>query len=249
MAEKSHCQEFPNRMLAILAHPDDESFFVGGTLAKFSQQGICVILLCATCGEMGISGVKPDEAGDIRELELREAAKHLGIEVYFMGYQDGELSKTSPFTLLEHISSWIGLVQPQVILTFGPDGVSGHTDHVTISHILTQAFDQYYRNGMLLYIRPSEATALGCGITSPIREDGDPLVSIDISGYKLEKVRAVQCHNSQNPGLNGNLEEEVDKIPCYEVYTIARNMKFDDGSLNWFEADVEGIKALEKTQG
>jgi LmbE family N-acetylglucosaminyl deacetylase len=249
MAEESRCQELPNRMLVILAHPDDVSFAVGGTLAKFSQRGVRVILLCATRGEAGIPEVKPEEAGDIRERELREAAKHLGVEVFFLGYQDGELSKTDPFTLLEHISSWIGLVQPQVILTFGPDGVSGHPDHVTISHIVTQAYDQYYRKGMLLYISPSEATALGGGVTSAIRGDRNPLVSIDISSYKLEKIKAIQCHASQIPGLNGKPEEEVDKIPCHEFYTIARDTKIAGGSINWIEADMKGIKALEKTRG
>ena len=194
-------------------------------------------------GEAGISGAKPEEAGAIREQELRQAAKHLGIEVYFLGYQDGELSKTDPAKLLEHVAGWIDTVQPQVILTFGPDGVSGHPDHVTISHIVTQAYDTYYRKGILLYISPSEATALGCGVTSVIREDGNPLVSIDISGYKLEKVQAIQCHASQNPGLNGTPEEEIGKIPCHEVYAIARNRVFSEGLLNWFEAELEEIKA------
>ncbi len=213
----------PKRMLVILAHPDDESFAVGGTLAKYAHQDVQVILLCATRGEAGIPGVNPEEAGDIRERELRKAAEHLGIEVYFLGYLDGELAQTKPEALLETIACWIDLVQPQVILTFGPDGVSGHPDHVTISHIVTQAYDQCYKKGMLLYIRPSEATALGCGVTSSNTEDGQPLVEVDISDYKLDKVRAIQCHASQNPGLPGRPEEEVDKIPCSELYTIARD--------------------------
>ena len=71
----------PQRMLVILAHPDDESFAAGGTLAKYAHQGVQVILLCATRGEAGISGVNPSEAGEVRERELRRAAEHLGIEV------------------------------------------------------------------------------------------------------------------------------------------------------------------------
>lgn len=61
----------PKRMLAIFAHPDDESFAVGGTLAKYAHQDVHVILLCATRGQAGISGVKPEEAGDIREGNRR----------------------------------------------------------------------------------------------------------------------------------------------------------------------------------
>jgi LmbE family N-acetylglucosaminyl deacetylase len=57
--------------------------------------------------------------------------------VHFLGYRDGELEDTKPEMLLETIACWLDLVQPQVILTFGPDGVSGHSDHITISHTVT----------------------------------------------------------------------------------------------------------------
>jgi LmbE family N-acetylglucosaminyl deacetylase len=225
----------PNRMLVILAHPDDESFAVGGTLAKYTHQGVQVILLCATRGEAGIPGIKPKEAGEIREQELRQAAKHLGIEVYFLGFHDGDLLKVNPVNLLEHIVSWIDSVGPQVILTFGPDGVSGHPDHVTISHIVTQAVDRYFPNIWLLYIAPSEETVLGCGVSSYKANSGEPLFTVDISDYKIEKVRAIQCHASQHPALKGKPEEEVDKIPCHEYFTIARSGKNQDGSADWFE--------------
>ena len=225
----------PKRMLVILAHPDDESFAVGGTLAKYAHQNVQVILLCVTRGEAGILGVKSEEAGNIREHELRKAAEHLGIEVHFLGYQDGELANTNPRSLLETIACWIDLVQPQVILTFGPESISGHPDHVTISHIVTQAYDLSYKKGMLLHIRPFEATVLGCGVSSSRTVDGQPLVEIDISDYKLEKIRAIQCHASQNPGLPGSLEEEVDKIPCSELYTVARDAKTADNYPDWFE--------------
>ena len=225
----------PNRMLVILAHPDDESFAVGGTLAKYVHQDMQVILLCATYGEAGIPGVKPKEAGEIREQELLRAAKYLGIEVYFLGYHDGELSKIDPAKLLEYVGSWIDLVQPQVILTFGPDGVSGHPDHVTISRTVTQAVDQFYPIGWLLYIAPSEATVLGRGVSSYKANMDKPLFAVDISDYKIEKVRAIQCHASQHPALKGKPEEEVDKVPCHEYFTIARSGKNPDGSADWFE--------------
>jgi LmbE family N-acetylglucosaminyl deacetylase len=225
----------PKRLLVILAHPNDESFAAGGTLAKYAHQDVQVILLCATRGEAGIPRVKPKKAGDTREHEPRQAAEHLGIEVHFLGYPDGELAQTKPEALLETIACWIDLVQPQVILTFGPEGVSGHPDHITISHVVTQAYDQFYKKGLLLYIHPSEATVLGCGVSSSRTDDGQPLVEIDISDYKLDKVRAIQCHASQTPGLDGKLEDEMNKIPCSELFTIARDAKGVDISTNWFE--------------
>jgi LmbE family N-acetylglucosaminyl deacetylase len=235
-------ERYPNRMLVILAHPDDESFGAGGTLAKYAHQGVQVILLCATRGEAGISGAKPEEAGAVREQELRQAAKFLGIEVYFLGYQDGGLSREDPAKLLEHIVSWINRVQPQVILTFGPDGVSGHPDHVTVSHIVTQAVDKFLPDCWLIYIAPSEATVLGCGVSSSNSGAGEPLIPVDISDYKIEKVRAIQCHVSQHPALTGTPEEAVDQIPCNEYFTVAHAGSHSNGTADWFE-DIKGRTA------
>lgn len=229
----------PNRMLVVLAHPDDESFAVGGTLAKYAHEGIQVILLCATRGEAGISGVAPEEAGKTRELELLRAAKYLGIEVHFLDYQDGELSKADPRELLEHIACWIDTVQPQVVLTFGPDGVSGHPDHVTISNTVTQAVEQFFPKVCLLYIAPSEATVLGCSVSSSSANPATPLISVDISDYKLEKIRAIQSHVSQHPPLVGKAEEEVDKVPCHEYFSVAHAVNASKDLIECFNLDVE----------
>jgi LmbE family N-acetylglucosaminyl deacetylase len=130
----------------------------------------------------------------------------------------------------------------QVILTFGPDSVSGHSDHIAISNIVTQAFDLTYKKGMLLYIHPSGATVLDCGVYSTEIEDRQPLVEVDISDYKLEKIRVIQCHASQNPTLLGKPEDVTDKIPCSELYTVARDIRTKDNCSDWFEtASVEQI--------
>lgn len=229
----------PKRMLVILAHPDDESFAIGGTLAKYAHQDVEVILLCATRGEAGIPGLSPEETGAIREAELRQAAQHLGVEVYFLGYQDGKLAQTKPEKLLETIACWIDLVQPQVIITFGPDGVSRHPDHVTISRIVTQAYDQFYKKGLLLYIHPSEATILGCGVSFLNAEEEKPLVEVDISKYKMEKVRAIQSHASQDPGVSGRPEEE-ENIPCSEFFAIAREGSTTENYPDWFDMGRKG---------
>jgi LmbE family N-acetylglucosaminyl deacetylase len=226
----------PKRMLVILAHPDDESFATGGTLAKYALQDVQVILLCATRGEAGIPGINPKEAGELRERELRKAAEHLGIDVHMLGYLDGKLASMDPRILLEMIASWIDLIKPQVIITFGPEGVSGHPDHITISHIVTQAYDEFYKKGILLYIRPSEATALGCGVTFTKQAIEQPLVAIDISDYKLAKIRAIQCHVSQNLDLVGTPEEEMDKIPCHELFTLARQATMKENYPEWFQS-------------
>jgi len=234
----------PNRMLVILAHPDDESYAVGGTLAKYAHQGIQIILLTATRGQAGISGIKPEEAGAIREQELLQAAKHLGIEVHFLDYMDGELSNVNPRKLLEHIVCWIDTVQPQVILTFGPDGVSGHPDHVTVSNIVTQAVEQFFPDICLLYIAPSEATVMGYGVSFSSVNPDEPLISVDISDYKIEKIRAIQSHVSQHPPLEGKAEEEVDKVPCHEYFTVAHAVKSSNDLIDCFKVEEDRVREL-----
>lgn len=227
--------ENQKKMLAIFAHPDDESFAAGGTLAKYAQRGVQVSLLCATRGEAGIPGLTPKEAGRIREQELRAAAEQLGIEVIFLGYRDGELTKADPSRLLRAVKNKILRINPQVIITFGPDGVSGHPDHVTISQAVTQAYDQSYRKGLLLYVKPSEATSLGCGVNSSTNQDDMSTLTVDITDYKLSKIRAIQCHRSQKPELHGEPEEEVNNIPCFEAFSVARINNAAEASAAWFE--------------
>lgn len=237
----------PKQMLVILAHPDDESYGLGGTISKFVHQGVNVTLLCATRGEAGIPGTDAQQTGYIRENEFRRAAYLLGINAHILGFIDGELAKTDPQKLLDSILPWIDLIKPQIIITFGPDGVSGHPDHVTISKIVTRAFDQYNNKGMLLYIRPSEATSLGCGVTTAMNDDLNT-ISIDISDHKLDKIRAIQSHVSQNLDVLGKPEELMGKVPCFEEFSIARFMQSEQKFPDWFseelmESESEAINA------
>lgn len=133
------------RLLAVLAHPDDESLGFGGTLAKYAAEGIETHLVTATRGERGRFGAQgksgdPAEVGRVREAELRAAAALLGIrEVSIMGFPDGAVDTVDVGTALRNITSHIRRVQPQVILTFGPDGGYGHPDHIAISQLTTAA--------------------------------------------------------------------------------------------------------------
>lgn len=222
-----------NRLLVILAHPDDESYGMGGTLAKFADHGVHIDLLCATLGEAGVPGKESGEAGDLRKKELLKAADYLGTEVIFLGLHDGKLSSVNKEVLVTRITDWIDLIRPDLIVTFGPDGVSGHPDHVAISWAVTQAVDLFYPEKNLLYIAPSEATILGCGVSSNPIDSVDQLIAIDIGEYKIKKIQAIQSHASQNSELTDKPEEEVDKIPCYEYFSIARSKKSMSEMTDW----------------
>jgi LmbE family N-acetylglucosaminyl deacetylase len=135
--------------MAVLAHPDDESLGVGGTLAKYASEGADVFLLTATRGDSGrYRGHRlgdPEHPGslalaDIREAELRAAASALGIrEVSLLDYHDQQLDRANPREVITSIVQHLRRVQPDVVVTFGPDGAYGHPDHIAISQFTTAA--------------------------------------------------------------------------------------------------------------
>ena len=144
-------------LLAILAHPDDEAFGVGGTLAHCAAQGHKVYLICATKGESGKitdPSIDPNiDKGKLREQELKDSCKALGIhEPIFLGYLDsGRFERTQhdntkalmnveeleiEHNLLEHMA----VLQPEVMITFDPHGIYGHIDHIKMHRAATAAF-------------------------------------------------------------------------------------------------------------
>jgi len=133
------------KLLAVLAHPDDESLGFGGTLARYAAEGVETYLVTATRGERGRFGSlgkrgDPVEVGRVREAELRAAATVLGIrEVSILNYPDGALDQVEATTAIRAVVSHIRRIQPDVVVTFGPEGAYGHPDHIAISQFTTAA--------------------------------------------------------------------------------------------------------------
>ncbi|AMY10859.1 1D-myo-inositol 2-acetamido-2-deoxy-alpha-D-glucopyranoside deacetylase [Luteitalea pratensis] len=133
------------RLMCVLAHPDDESLGAGGALASCAAQGIETYLVTATRGERGRYGDPAespglDAVGRAREAELHAAARELGLrEVQFLGYRDGELDQVAPAAAIERIVGHLRRVRPHVVVTFGPDGLYGHPDHIAISQLTVAA--------------------------------------------------------------------------------------------------------------
>jgi len=150
-------REAPLTLMALFAHPDDESFAAGGTLARYARQGKRVVLACATRGEAGIThdedAVQPEDMGQVREAELRCACSVLGVqELRFLGYRDSGMRdspdnehplafmRADPAEVVGHLLDLFGEFQPHVVLTFGPSGGYGHPDHVAIHNHVTAAW-------------------------------------------------------------------------------------------------------------
>ncbi len=146
-------------LLAVLAHPDDESFGMGGTLALYAERGVDVHLVCATRGEVG--EVPPEllkgfnSVAERRESELRCAAGILGLKgVHFLDYRDsgmpGSPDNQHPQALaaqpLDEVAAnvvcYIRQLKPQVVLTFDPIGGYRHPDHIAIHQATVRAFEQ-----------------------------------------------------------------------------------------------------------
>jgi LmbE family N-acetylglucosaminyl deacetylase len=126
-------------ILGIWAHPDDESWTAGGILATAIANGQRVVCITATRGEAGNTAdekrwPQADLAG-IREQELEDALTILGIDEHFwLRYKDGHMATSDEQAGIEQIASIINTTKPDTILTFGPDGLTGHPDHKAIGH-------------------------------------------------------------------------------------------------------------------
>ena len=144
-------------VLAVFAHPDDEGFGCGGTLAMLVARGARVTLVCATNGDVGeISDpalATPESLAQVRQQELRRAMEVTGVQdVRFLGYRDSGMAGTAdndhprsffqapPEEVVGRLVDVIREVQPEVVITSDPSGGYGHPDHTAVYDRTTLAF-------------------------------------------------------------------------------------------------------------
>jgi LmbE family N-acetylglucosaminyl deacetylase len=159
------------RLLVAVAHPDDETFGMGGTMARCTEEGWQVTVVCATRGEVGeISDpalATPETLGSVREQELRDACRVLGVDdVRFLDYRDSGMEGTAenadpralcnadPERVVNDFAKVIRDTRPAVVLTWDPSGGYGHPDHRAVHLHATKAFEQVAASGqaaMALY--------------------------------------------------------------------------------------------------
>jgi len=144
-------------LLAVFAHPDDESFGPGGTLARYAAEGVTVHLICATNGEAGIVDsallAEHSNAAELRIAELRCAASQLGLSgVHLLGYRDSGmagspdndhpdcLAQADPAQVAARVTGYVRQLRPQVVLAFDPTGGYHHPDHIAMHRAAVAAF-------------------------------------------------------------------------------------------------------------
>ena len=200
-------------ILAVFAHPDDETS-VGPLLAKYAGEGHEVYLVSLTSGERGAAhtNIPPGEQlGSIREGELRCAAERLGIhQPFLLRFQDqGMCGPVVMEQAAERLRAVIGQTRPDVLITFGPGGVTGHLDHIAATDITTQVFQ---RQGLLEH-KPKKLYYVAFP-ESRLQNVPDPLdprralhtvsdcfitTEIDCRVFLEKGYAAIQCHKTQFP--------------------------------------------------
>lgn len=196
----------------ILAHPDDESFGPGGTVALLSQTHD-IYLFCATKGEAGEDHSEKNEVSlpEKRANELRAASAILGVkEVTFLGYQDGQLCNNVYHEIVDKITPYIVKLQPDRIITYEPRGISGHIDHIAMSMISSflyvknecirelhyMCLDEKQRrtgNDYFIYFPPGYP-------------DNQISKRVDISSVLDKKIAAIKQHVTQIKDVEAMLE-------------------------------------------
>jgi LmbE family N-acetylglucosaminyl deacetylase len=207
-------------VVAVFAHPDDESLACGGTLARLADAGVHVSVVSASHGELG----SPDhengdqKIADIRAGELRDAAAALGIaEVIILDYPDGELR----WTLLTQFRAELAMIlarrRPAAVVTFGEDGLYWHDDHIAVHEQTSAVVRSLGADRPALYyvtIVPGIMTdivhaARRRGWTSPVGGfwslapeafgygARQPALVVDVGQWVPRKLSALQCHRSQ----------------------------------------------------
>lgn len=204
------------KVVLVFAHPDDETFAMGGTIAQLAKADNSISLICATKGEEGEVGEPPvttkDKLGEVREQELRDAAEILGItSIHFLGYRDATLKNIHAAELEEKIFTLFLKEKPDLVFTFDKKGGSLHPDHIAISAVATAVFNKYlgkvtkkvrlYHTATpLSYIKKYKGTDLEYKAFGEVEGVPDEEITtvIDISDTYKTKDKAARKHRSQH---------------------------------------------------
>ena len=147
-------------VLGIWAHPDDEAFLSAGLMAAARDAGQRVVCVTATLGEHGTDDPgswPPKRMARVREREMHASMAALGVtEHHLLGLTDGACAAAPHDMIVAHLARIIRAVEPDTIVTFGPDGMTGHEDHQTVSAWATDAHAIAAPHTRLLYATTTE---------------------------------------------------------------------------------------------
>jgi LmbE family N-acetylglucosaminyl deacetylase len=205
-------------LLGVWAHPDDEAYLAAGLMAHVRRTKGRVTVVTATRGEHGTDTPEtwpPERLGPHREHELRRSLEIVGVRDHrWLPFRDGELADVPLATGAGMLVPIIEEVRPDILVTFGPDGMTGHGDHRTISAWTTEAWRRSGFLGELWYatLTPDFHDAWGTlneevglwfeGSRPPSTPSAELAAHVHLSGRRLaQKHRALRAHASQTRPL------------------------------------------------
>jgi LmbE family N-acetylglucosaminyl deacetylase len=236
------------RLAGVYAHPDDDTYGVAGVLATEGPEQIDYALIVATSGEAGPisdpSLASRDDLARVREGEERASLSVLGFAdapVHFLRYADGGLKDVPREELVGKIAQILGELGPQVVVTFGPEGITKHDDHITVGHAATEAFHVararapensafrrlYYnaipKSVIEVYWKALRARGIDVGDPEgPFMPRGVPdetiSVRVDGRGVVKRKIDAIRAHRTQQVELEylpEDLQPEILGQECF----------------------------------
>lgn len=210
-------------VLGVFAHPDDETLGAGPLIAHCVARGARVELVVATRGERGWRGPEVDDPGPaavgrLREAEARSAAEVLGVSrIAFLDLIDGEVEAAPSGAVAARIAAIVRRARPEVVVTFGPDGLTGHPDHIAVSrltgaamvlaatdgeggpaHLVPKAYQLIETRDRVADLERAFGGPFGYrGRTVTGCEPWSVTVRIDTRDHVDTVRRAAQCHASQ----------------------------------------------------
>lgn len=214
----------PRHLLGVWAHPDDEAYLSAGLMARTIEQGGRVTVVALTDGEAGFpaddSRPAPERARQ-RRRELRAAMARIGVDdVRFVGLPDGGLAERVDESLVDAVRDLVCQIRPDITVTFGPDGITGHGDHVANWRVVTRAWldtgigDLWYAAASQAWLDEwrhvhDEFDVWMTGEPDGIGPD-EVVLSLEITGRELARKRAVLGeHGSQTDVIAAALGENA----------------------------------------
>ena len=209
-------------ILSIWAHPDDEAYLCGGVMAMAAAAQSPVVCVTATRGELGVTDATrwpPERLAAIREAELAECLRILGVtEHRWLGYPDGGCAAVDLDAAAQQIADIISDITPDTILTFSPDGQTGHPDHIAV-HRWTAEAVRRTGSGTLHVVANTqewlddhlaEWIELGAIVGDPpVAWTGPLSIDVTVSGEMLDrKYAALAAQASQTEALRAVVGEE-----------------------------------------
>ena len=213
-------------ILAVFAHPDDETYLCGGLMARAVRAGDRVVCVTATRGELG----SPDEErwpsgpelARVRTQEMESALAVLGVaEHHWLDYPDGGCADVDQDEAVRRVTELMKDVRPDTVLTFGPDGMTGHDDHKAACRWATAAFDEVAGDGAVLGYATNTPEWVArfkprldefnvyMGVEPPAHTRDQCNVFLVLEGELLEiKLRAIRAMTSQVEPLVAGLGED-----------------------------------------